>query len=74
MKRRAEDMFDFIKENPNCTELEIAHGVGLKKTPYTRFILMSLISFDYVARFWQEDRQPRPAYVYYVQLTQPLED
>lgn len=64
-------IYDFICQYPNCTEREIAEGVGLKKTPYSRWILLSLISSSHIARFWDEGR-PRKAYVYYCQQTEKL--
>jgi len=72
VEKTALSMFRFIEKFPNCTELEIARGVGLKKTPYTRLILFSLIEHGHIARIWDEERHPH-AYVYYLQTTQPLD-
>lgn len=73
MDKTVKLMFDYIVANPNKNELEIARGVGLKKTPYTRKILLSMWNQGYVIRWW--DDQTRPAsYRYFVQLTQPMED
>lgn len=72
MEKRAHDIYLFVANNPNCTELEIARGVGLKKTPYTRWILFSLIEHKYIARIWDESRD-RKAYVYYCQETVPMD-
>lgn len=69
---RARQMYEIIVNNPGLTEGEIADRVGLKKTPYTRWILFSLIEGGHVVRFWDETR-PRKAYTYFVQQTQPLE-
>jgi len=72
MEKTALTIYRWIEQNPNHTELEIARGVGLKKTPYTRAILMNLIEHAYIARAWDEQRQPH-AYVYFLQETQPMD-
>jgi predicted transcriptional regulator len=72
METKADQIYQWIIKNGAHTELEIARGVGLKKTPYTRWILFSLMEHGYIARTWDESRQPK-AYVYYAQLTQELE-
>lgn len=65
--------FQWISEHPNQTELEIARGVGLKKTPYSRTILLALWQDGYIVRWYDENHQPRPAYKYFVQETQRME-
>jgi len=72
MEKTAIAIFRFIEKNPNLTEREIASGVGLKKTPYTRAILFNLIEHGYIARAWDELRTPH-AYVYFLQQTQPMD-
>lgn len=72
MDKRFEEFYNIIDSNPRLTEREIAERAGLKKTPYSRWILLSLIQSGYVLRHWQEDRQPRPAYVFYVNDMIPL--
>lgn len=71
MDKRANEIYIFICNNPNKSEREIADGVGLKKTPYSRQILLWLLANNYVARMWDEDRKPH-AYVYYCQNTVPM--
>lgn len=71
MDARARQMFELIEKYPGLTERELAGRVGLKKTPYTRWILFSLIEHGYIARMWDESRYPK-AYVYYLQDTKPL--
>jgi len=71
--KRFEQFYNFIAAHPLSTEREIAEGVGLKKTPYSRWILHSLMASNYIARHWQEDRVPRPAYVFYCQDTVPMD-
>lgn len=73
MEQRALMLYDWIVVHPNCTELEIARGVGLKKTPYTRAILLNLWKEGYIVRWYDDQHQPRPAYKYFVQLTEPME-
>lgn len=72
MHTKAHEIYMLIANSPNLTEREIAERVGLKKTPYTRWILMSLIAEGYIARAWDESRHPK-AYVYYCQTTVPLD-
>lgn len=67
------EFFAYIAANPNKTELEIARGVGLKKTPYSRKILLSLWQDGYIVRWYDDQHQPRPAYCYFVQETQRIE-
>lgn len=71
MDKAALNIYNAILETPGMNEREIAERVGLKKTPYTRWILLSLISSGHIARFWDETRS-RKSYVYVVQETQPL--
>jgi len=73
MLRRWQDLLAFVEQHPNSTELEIARGVGLKKTPYTRQILLALVADGRLVRWWDDSRLPA-AYVYYVQETAPLTD
>lgn len=73
MDARAKQIYDLIASEPNLTERELAERVGLKKTPYTRWILFSLIEHGYIARTWDESRYPK-AYVYYLQNTAPLHE
>lgn len=68
MEVRAREIYDFIGNNPNSTEGEIARGCGLKRTPYTRMILFSLMEHHHISRFWDESR-PKKAYVYYQEFT-----
>jgi predicted transcriptional regulator len=71
MYGKANEMFQVIVENPNLTEREIAERVGLKKTPYTRNILLALIAEGSIARA-QDPTRERFTYVYFVQQTEPL--
>jgi len=71
MDRTAELIYNTICENPGLNERELAERVGLKKTPYTRWILLSLIHSGHIARFWDEMRA-RKCYVYVKQETQQL--
>jgi len=73
MEVRAHEIYTFIANNPNCTEGEIARGVGLKRTPYTRMILQSLMYHGHITRHWQEDRKPKPGFIYYCQATVPMD-
>lgn len=72
MTRRWMDLLAFVEAHPNSTELEIARGVGLKKTPYTRQILLALVADGRLVRWWDDGRLPA-AYCYYAQQTAPLE-
>lgn len=71
METKANQIFNAIVAEPNLTEREIAERVGLKKTPYTRKILMSLIDEGSVARALDPTRV-RMTYVYFIQQTEPL--
>jgi len=68
---RQNELFVFIMDNPNCSEGEIARGVGLKRTPYTRKLLLELVAEGNVGRAWDDSRQPG-AFVYYIQQTDEL--
>lgn len=72
MEKRVQQMFDFIVEHPNSSEREIAEGVGLRPTPYTRKILLEMWRGGYIVR-WLDDAQLPARYRYFVQLTQPME-
>lgn len=72
MDKKAGEIYEWILRHGAHTELEIARGVGLKKTPYTRWILFSLMEHGHITRVWDESRQPK-AYVWFVQQTAPLE-
>lgn len=71
MYTKAQEIFNVIVSEPNLTEREIAERVGLKKTPYTRNILMALIAEGSVARALDPTRV-RMTYVYFIQQTEPL--
>ena len=71
MNTQIQRMFDVIVNHPNLTEREIAERVGLKKTPYTRQILMGLIAEGSIARAIDPTRE-RVTYMYFVQQTEPL--
>lgn len=70
-KVRIWDLYDYALANPSSTEREIASGVGLKKTPYTRNILLWLVANGYLVRTWDEMRTPH-AYVFHAQSTVPM--
>lgn len=71
MNHRAQELFDFIVQHPGLTERQIADGVGLKKTPYTRQILLSLIAEGSVVRT-PDPNSDRLTYVYHLQQTEQL--
>jgi len=71
MEAKANEIYQWIIKHGAHTEREIAEGVGLKKTPYTRWILFSLIEHGHISRGWDEERQPK-AYVYFAQFTEGL--
>jgi len=71
MFTKTQEIFAVIVANPNLTEREIAERVGLKKTPYTRGILMSLIAEGSIARAVDTTRE-RMTYVYFLQQTEAL--
>lgn len=68
---RKNEMFVWVMENPNKTEGEIASGVGLRRTPYSRKLLLELVSDGSLARCWDADRTPA-GYVFYVQQTDEM--
>lgn len=68
---RQNELFVYIMDHPNQSEGEIARGVGLKRTPYTRKLLFGLVEEGNVARAWDDSRQPG-AFVYYIQQTDEL--
>lgn len=68
---RRNAMFIQIMAHPNQTEGEIARGVGLERTPYSRKLLLELVAEGSVCRTWDADRF-QPAFVYYIQQTDEL--
>jgi len=73
MQAKALEIYNWIVEHPNCTELQIAQGVGLKKTPYTYTILLNLWRDGYIVRWYDDQHHPRGAYKYFVQLSERME-
>lgn len=71
VKDKRHEMFVTIMQNPNESEGELAARVGLRRTPYTREILLDLVAEGSVLRWWDENRDP-PAYVYCIQQTEQL--
>ncbi len=72
MEQKMLQIYEYIIAHPNQNELEIATGVGLKKTPYTRSILLGLWNQGFVVRYWDDQVRPN-SYRYFVQDTQPME-
>ncbi len=70
-KDKRNEMFMTIMQHPNEAEGEIASRVGLRRTPYTRKLLLELVAEGSVLRWWDENREP-PAYVYQIQQTEEL--
>lgn len=70
-KDKRNEMFVSIMENPNQSEGEIAGRVGLRRTPYTRKLLLELVAEGSVLRWWDESRDPA-AYVYCIQQTEEM--
>lgn len=68
---RKHEMFVWVMENPNQTEGQIADGVGLRRTPYTRALLLELVADGSLARTWDDSEIP-PRFVYYVQQTDEM--
>jgi len=68
---RKHEMFIEIMNHPNSTEGEVASGVGLARTPYSRALLLELVADGSVARLWDADRF-QPAFVYYIQQTDEM--
>lgn len=71
MNQRMNQIFIYIRENPMSTEGQIASGVGLKRTPYTRKILLALVEEGIVRRYWA-DFEGRGRYVYHIQETDQM--
>lgn len=78
MDSRMTDFYQWILGNPGHSEREIARGVGLattgkplKKTPYSRKILLDLIAEGNVVRTWDDSRRPG-AFIYSIQLTEEM--
>lgn len=70
-KDKRNEMFVTIMETPGLSEGEIASRVGLRRTPYTRKLLLELVAEGNVLRYWDDSREPA-AFVYSVQLTEEL--
>ncbi len=70
-KDKRNEMFVSIMEHPNESEGEIAARVGLRRTPYTRKLLLELVAEGNVLRWWDDSREPA-AFVYQVQQTEEL--
>lgn len=70
-KDKRNEMFVVIMETPNLSEGEIASRVGLRRTPYTRKLLLELVAEGNILRWWDESREPC-AYVYQVQQTDEM--
>jgi len=70
-KDKRHEMFVSIMEYPNESEGEIASRVGLRRTPYTRKLLLELVQEGNVLRWWDDTREP-PAYVYCIQQTDEM--
>lgn len=73
MKQRDKrhEMFVSIMQYPNESEGEIASRVGLRRTPYTRKLLLELVAEGCVLRLWDDTREP-PAYVFCIQQTDEM--
>lgn len=69
-----EMIYQCVRDNPCLSEGEIAERVGLRKTPYTRRILLELVTGGYLVRYFDLERKPRAAFVYYAQETARLEN
>lgn len=70
-KDKRNEIFVTILQNPNLSEGEIAGRVGLRRTPYTRKLLLELVAEGNVLRWWDASREPG-AYVYCVQQTEEM--
>lgn len=70
-KDKRNEMFVSIMAHPNESEGEIASRVGLRRTPYTRKLLLELVGEGSILRVWDANREPG-AYVYCVQQTDEL--
>lgn len=71
MNHTTQRIFDVIAQTPGLTEREIAKRVGLKKTPYTRAILLGLIAEGSVVRTLDPSRE-RMTYTYALQQTEQM--
>jgi hypothetical protein len=71
MYPRAREFFDIIAAEPGLTERQIAERAGLKKTPYSRRILLDLISGGHVGRC-ENSYADRTTYIYFVQGTEAM--
>lgn len=69
MYERARQFYEIIEQTPNLTEREICERAGLKKTPYSRRILLDLIDAGYVART-QDANADKLTYLYFLQQTE----
>lgn len=72
MEKTVQMVYDFIVQNPNLSHGEIAAGVGLKRTPYLRGILLSMWQQGYIVR-WLDDSRLPARYRYFAQLTEGME-
>jgi len=70
-KDKRNEMFMTIMQTANLSEGEIAARVGLRRTPYTRKLLLELVAEGNVLRWWDDSRDPG-AYVYCIQQTQEM--
>jgi len=70
-KDKQHEMFVTIMQHPNESEAEIAARVGLRRTPYTRVLLLRLVDEGSILRWWDADREPA-AYVYCIQQTEEM--
>ncbi len=70
-KDKRQEMFVTILETPNLSEGEIASRVGLRRTPYTRKLLLELVAEGNVLRWWDDSREPA-AYVFCIQQTEEM--
>jgi len=71
IESRKNQIFVTIMENGGETEGTIAKRVGLKRSPYTRKILLELVADGSIVREWSSIESP-PAFVYYIQQTEEL--
>lgn len=69
MYERARQFYEIIEAEPNLTERQICERAGLKKTPYSRRILLDLIAGKYVARV-QDANADKLTYLYFIQQTE----
>jgi hypothetical protein len=71
LESRKHEFFVQVMENPMSTEGEIARGVGLVRSPYSRKILFALVEEGTLRRAWDDHSSPG-RFVYYVQLTDEM--